>query len=529
MMSREIVEEESRRITRAAGIVGIATFLSRILGFVRDMVLARFFGATQAADAFFVAFRIPNLLRELFAEGSMSAAFIPVFTEYLTVKSKKEALRVASVAFTLLLVALSIIVLLGIAVAPLIVMAIAPGFVPYPEKFSLTIELTRIMFPYLLFIGLSAVAMGVLNSMRAFTSPALSPAMFNIIVIASIIIASVSLDNPIIGVAVGVVIGGIFQFFFQLPSLRSRGINLQFVFDIRHPGIRRIGTLMLPSFFGLAIMQINIFVSTILASYLAEGSVTYLYYGMRLIHFPLGIFGVALATAILPALSEQVSRNEFAKMKETFSFGLRFVTSITVPAAVGLIVLREPIVNLLFQRGKFDYIATVGTAEAVLFYSLGLWAFAGVRMVVSAFYSMQDTKTPVKAAAIAMIANIVLSIVLMFPLRHGGLALATSMASAINLGILIVVLRGRLGSIDGKNILKSLLKITVSSFIMGIWGWQFLRGDIWMIEGHYTEKALLLSVVLITSIGVYLLLLKVLKSEELSFLWRLVTRKRSDL
>ena len=361
-------QDETRSVVKAAGLIGVATFSSRILGFVRDMVLARIFGATPAADAFFVAYRVPNLLRELFAEGSMSSAFIPVFTEYQTLKSKRDAWELASAVFTTLLTIVTGITILGMIVASGIVWLLAPGFHDDPAKLGMTTLLTQIMFPYLVFISLAALAMGILNSLRAFAAPAFSPVFFNIFIIGCALFLSPMMAEPILGVAIGVVAGGAAQFAMQLPGLSLRGMLFGFRFKPSHPGVRRIGALMVPSLLGLSVTQINITVSTILASFFAGGP-TYLFYGMRLIQFPLGIFGVALATAILPTLSAQAARGALDELRTTLGFGLRMILFIILPAMLGLILLRQPIVHLFFEHGTFTAHDTAETAAggALLF------------------------------------------------------------------------------------------------------------------------------------------------------------------
>ncbi len=296
--------DEKKRITKAAGTMSIATLISRILGYVKDMILARYFGATGLSDTFFVAFRIPNLLRELFAEGSMSSAFIPVLTEYQTKKGHEEAKRLVRITFTFILIFVGVICLLGIIFAPSIVSAIAPGFLKTPEKFSLTVFLTRLMFPFLLFISLAALVMGALNTKRIFFMPALAPAMLNVTIIVTVLFFASRMQQPIIAVALGVALGGFVQFAFQVPSFFKNGYSLAPQYDFKHSGLKQMFILILPATMGMAVSQINIFVSTIFASFLPEGSVTYLYYSMRLMQFPIGIFGVAMGMAVLPSLSE---------------------------------------------------------------------------------------------------------------------------------------------------------------------------------------------------------------------------------
>ena len=517
--------DDKQHITKAAGLMSIATFISRILGYMKDMILAKFFGATGVADTFFVAFRIPNLLRELFAEGSMSSALIPVLTEYQTKQGMRETERLVRITFTFILIFVGLTCSLGIIFAPTIVTVIAPGFLNIPEKFSLTVLLTRVMFPFLLFISLAALAMGALNTRRVFFVPSLAPAMLNITIIAMVIILVPRMEQPIIAVALGVALGGFIQFAFQIPFLFKNGYSMLPEYNFGHPGLKKMSILILPATMGMAVSQINIFVSTILASFLPEGSITYLYYSMRLIQFPIGVFGVAMGMAVLPTLSEHAVKGEFGKLSDDFSFALRLLFFITVPAMIGLISLREPIVNILFQRGKFDYTATVGTAHALLFYSMGIWCIVGSRVITASFYSMQDTKTPVKVAMIALVANITLSIILMNPLKHGGLALANSIASGLNFTLLFLFLRKKLERIDTKRVLRSFAKTIFASSVMGLIGGMLLRSEIWHVHSNTLNKVFYLSGTIAICIGLYLILSYLLKSEEASYVVRMVKEK----
>lgn len=516
---------EDKKITKAAGVIGLATFLSRTLGLVRDIVIANSFGAKMAADAFYAAYRVPNLLRELFAEGSMSAGFVPVFTEYLTKKSKTEAKDLAKAVFTILIMILSAITLLGILLAPVIVRFIAPGFISDPEKYGLTVSLTRIMFPYLLFIGIAALAMGILNSLRSFLAPALSPVMFNVAIILSAFLLSPRLEYPIVGIAIGVTIGGAFQFLIQIPSLKKKDMVLKPSINPSHPEVKRIGALWLPFSMSSSVNMINNFIGSILASFLVTGSFTYLFYGMRFIHFPLGIFGIAVATAMLPTLSTYAAKGEKDALRDTLSFGLRLVFFITIPSMIGLIVLRVPIVNLILQRGEFDYTATLGTAQAVLYYAVGLWAFAGIKIVLQAFYSLQNTKAPVKIAVLGVISNLIFSLILMGPLKHGGLALANSLAAGLSLFLLTLILRKRIGRIDGTRILRSLQKIFLGSAFMGLIGWVVSQDEVWTVNGYHFYKIAILGGGILLSLFIYLGVMYLLKSEELSFLLGIVREK----
>lgn len=522
---------EQVKVAKAAGIVGAATLLSRVMGYFRDMAMSWAFGTGLAADAFYVAYRIPNLLRELLAEGSMSAAFIPVFTETLTRESKESARHLAGAVFARLLVLLLLLTVLGIIFAPYVVKVVAWGWAQnaQSDKYLLGVTLTRIMFPYLLFIGLAALAMGMLNSLRSFLTPALSPVMLNIWTICAIVLSIWFLKEPILGVAVGVVLGGLFQFLIQVPALRKQGMLMRPQFEPSHPGVKKIGSLALPVFVSSSVNQLNIFIGTIFASFLATGSITYLFYGMRFIHFPLGIFGIAIATAVLPTMSAQAARQETAEFRETLSLGLRLVFFIMFPAMAGLITLRVPIVKLLLEHGQFDQASTAGTASALLFYSVGLWAFAGVRIVSQGFYALQDTKTPVKIAVAALITNILLSAAFMSwtRLEHGGLALATSLAAMLNITLSTLFLKKKIGRMDGRRILLSLLRIVPASIAMGAIGWWVSVQPVWLLTGSTIAKAGLLTSGMIVSVAFYVLVMWMLKSEELAFLWSVVRKKRN--
>ena len=429
-------------------------------------MIAWFFGAGFSSDAFIAAFRIPNLLRRLFAEGSLSSAFIPVFMEYVIKQGEDEAFHLARSAFRLLSVLLVIVTICGILFSPWIVRLIAPGF--SADKLSLTIILTRLMFPYIFFIGMVALCMGILNVLGHFAAPALAPVLLNLSIIGSVFFISPFMKPPVIGLGIGVLIGGILQLLLQLPVLIQKGFYFWEKAKMIHPGIKRVGVLMLPVILGGAVYQINILVGTLLASLLDQGSVTYLYFADRLVQFPLGVFAIATATAVLPSLSRQAATGDLNTLKDTFAHALKLVFFITIPASVGLIILREPIIALLFQRGEFDAQATRLTAQALLYYAMGLWAFSAVRIIVATFFALQDTKTPLKVAGVSILANIVLGIVLMRPLAHGGLALATSLASMMNLVLLLGALRTRLGALGWKNISFSVCRSMVCSVIMGV-------------------------------------------------------------
>jgi putative peptidoglycan lipid II flippase len=356
---------EQRNIARAAGLMSAATMISRVLGYVRDMVIAFYLGATQISDAFFLAFRIPNLLRELFAEGSTASAVIPVLTEYEGT-DRAEAARLVRIAFGFVVVVSGAVTVLGVVFAPQIVSVIGSGFTS-EAQISLTVTLTRMMFPFLFFISLASVAMGALNTRRVFFVPAVAPAFLNICIIAMTFTIAVQYGRPVMGAALGVSLGGLVQFLVQVPLMKRHGYRLMPLINFNHPGLRKILKLVLPMTFTISVSQIYVLVASIIATYLPEGSITYLFYSMRLIHFPIGVFGVAMGMAVLPSLSAHAHRGDIMSVKEDFSFSLRLLFFITVPAMAGLIALREPIINLLFQHGNvWDYTATKKTGQALL-------------------------------------------------------------------------------------------------------------------------------------------------------------------
>ena len=516
--------EEQRAVARAAGLISLATLLSRILGLVREMVIGMVFGAGRAADAFVVAFRIPNLLREMLAEGAMSAAFVPVFTEHATRRSREETLELLQATFTVLLLILCVVTLLGVWAAPWLVPLLAPGFVEIPEKFALTVHLTRIMFPFLLFMGLAALSMGVLNALRSFSAPALAPAVLNLCVIAAALWLAPRLEEPIVGLALGQLIGGAMQFAIQLPSLRRNGMLYRLRWALP-PGLKRVGRLFFPFALGLSVRQVNLVVSNILASLLPEGSPAYLYYGMRLIHFPLGVFGVALGTAILPVLSAQAARQDGEALRDTFSYGLRLLLTLTLPAMVALMTLSVPMVSLIYQRGAFDAAATLGTAQAVFYYAVGLWAFAGVSVAVRGFYAMQEVWTPVKVAVVAVGVNAAASLLLMGPLAHGGLALGNAAASAVHFLLLLWFLRRQWGRIHGRRLVIATLRVAVACVPLALLGGWASTWPLWLEPGRGLEKLLGFASVAGAGILAYGALLHAMGSPELREIRNLLRRR----
>ncbi len=460
-------------VVNTATSVSSATLISRVLGYTRDMLIANFFGASMVADAFFVAYKIPNLLRRLLGEGSLSTSFIPVYTEYLTNRTEEESQKLIKAVFGAFTVLFIILTVAGIIFAPQIVRVIAPGFADSHQQLQLTVLLTRIMFPFLMAIGLGAITLGILNSWRKFFLPAVAPSMLSISEILFILFLTPFMEPPIKALAIGVVVGGFSQFAVQAVPIIKRH-SIMPVINLKHPGLRRIIRLMLPAAIGLAVFQVNSLVDTICATMLDPGSVSFLYYGNRLVQFPLALFGTAVATVALPMMSENAARKQMTELKDTFSFSLRSISFLILPAAVGLIIFGEPIVRLLFQRGEFTSAHTSQTSWVLIFYSTGLIFFAGVKVATSAFHSLQDTKTPVIVASAAMILNVGLNLTVVFvePVKNyfaaGGLALATSIASALNFILLVIIFRYRNGLIGGKRITKSVFSHIFASAVLGI-------------------------------------------------------------
>jgi putative peptidoglycan lipid II flippase len=460
-------ERESNGVIKAAGVVGGATFVSRVLGLVRDAVMAYLFGATLTADAFYVAFRIPNLIRQLFGEGALAASFVPVYTNILEKDGAEEASRFADGLFTLLVAILAVLSAALVLFAPLVVRFVAWGFAPDSEVFRQTVVLTRWLSPYLLLICVAALGMGILNAHRHFLAPAVAPAMLNVSIISFALLISPRLDNPILGVAWGVLAGGVLQVLIQCPPLRNRGIMPRFSRSVASPGVRRVAVMMGPAALGVAVYQVNMLVDTLLASFLPTGSITYLWYGNRMMQFPLGVFGIALATAALPTLSTQYSEGRTGDFTRTVSLSIGLTAFIGIPAALGLISLREPVIATLFGRGAFGVHDVSGAASALLYYSIGLPFFISVKILGRAFFAMEDTRIPFGAAAVAMVANVVLNLLLMGPMLHSGLALATSLSSVLNFGILAAVFSGRVdGSWAGGRLAGEIMKSLVSAIVM---------------------------------------------------------------
>lgn len=453
-------------------IMSIATFFSRIAGLVREQTFAYLFGAGAATDAFNVAFRIPNLLRDLFAEGALSAAFIPTFNSILAKDGKAKAFKLTNLTFCAIFIVVGILTLLGIAFSPLIVSTMAPEFVNNPEKFEMTVTMTRIMFPFLLAVSWAAISMGILNSMGNFFVPAIAPVFLNLsMILAGWFICPIAqkYDYPAItGMAIGAMIGGLIQFAVQLPSLFRYGYRFKWELDFKDPGIRRIIKLIIPGTIGLAATQINLAISTILATSCGNGAVSWLSYAFRIMQLPLGLFGVAIAQATLPLISRQAASDDKSAMKETITSSIRLSSFINLYAFFAIIVLAEPMVKIIFQHGRFTPEDTLATALALKAYAVGLLFFSLIKIMGPAFYTLNETKTPVIASIIAVIVNITLNLALIKPLGYWGLALGTSIGAIFNAGILFIMLQKRLGSFSQSGIIKAMAKICIATGTAGL-------------------------------------------------------------
>ena len=516
---------ERKGILKAAGVLGSATMLSRIMGMLRDMVVARLFGAGMATDAFFAAFQIPNMLRRFFAEGALTAAFVPIFSEALVQEGKERARELANLCFTLLTMVVALITLLGILFSPQIITLMFPGFMASPGKFELTVLLNRIMFPYLFFISLVALCMGILNTVRHFFTPAISTVFLNIAMIFSALLLQPFFQYPITALAVGVLIGGLLQLFLQLPVLWRKGFTIVPRFDFKDARLRRIVLLMLPATVGVGVYYLNITVGNILASLLPQGSVSYLYYAQRLFEFPQGVFTVSVAQAVLPAMSRQAAEGNLAAMKDSLNYGIRLTLFITIPALVGLMVCAEPLMSLLFMGGAFDYTMVRQSALALSLYALGLSCVALVRVLAPAFYALKDTRTPVITAFISFVLNLGFSLWLMGPLKHGGLALASSLSALANMALLLWLLRSKVGLLGGSRIIRTTCSSVCASLPMGLTTW-WLSGMLdWSLPGQKLLKALVLLGIVLAAVTIYGAFSRLLRSEEATELLGLLKRK----
>jgi putative peptidoglycan lipid II flippase len=467
--------DRNRRLLRSTMAVALPTLMSRVLGYMRDMLQAFHLGTGRSADAFTMAYLIPNLLRRLTGEGAMTAAFVPVFTEQKKEKKKEELWKFANAFFFDLTLIMTAIALLGILFSPFLVKVIAPGFKQIEGKWELTTALTQIMFPYVFLISLAALAMAILNSFHKFFVPAFTPVLFNLSIITAAVFFARSAEEPAFVFAAGVVVGGLLQLAIQIPFLWKKGMRFKFGLTFRHPAVRKVVRLMIPGIFGAGIYQINIFISRMIASTLEEGSVSSLYYSSRIQELTLGLFSIALSIALLPTFSELSAQRDFPGIKRTLNFSFKLIFLVTFPAMAGLLVLNRPIIQVLYERGVFDASSTAMSASCLFFFAFGLPVISGVKILAPAFYSLKDTKTPVIIAFFVMLVYISLSFLLMKPLRVGGIALALSISSVLNFTLLFYFLEKKIGRINKRPIAKTALLSACSAFVMGAAVWFFMQ------------------------------------------------------
>lgn len=453
--------------------------ISRILGFIRDAVFAQIFGVNANTDVFFVAFKIPNFLRRLFAEGAFSQAFVPVLSDYKE-KGSKEALKQfidrTAGALALTLMAVTII---GMIAAPLLIMAFAPGFSWQGGQQELAAQMLRITFPYLFFISSVAFASGILNIYSKFAVPAFTPVFLNLCLIAAAIWLAPLLDEPIVALAWGVFAAGVVQLLFQFPALMRLGLLPRPVFGFKDPGVKRIMKLMLPAIFGVSVTQINLLLDTLLASFLAVGSISWLYYSDRLVEFPLGVFGVALGVVILPKLSKSHANDDTEAFSHALDWGLRCVLLIGLPASIGLFLLAEPMISTLFQYQQFGHFDVLMASRSLMAYSLGLMGFILIKILVPGFTSRKDMKTPVRFGIYAMCANMLLNIIFIIPLAHAGLALATSIGAFFNASLLLKKLLKDKIYHPGKGWLLFIIRIVIANATMAYLLYRYVDADLW--------------------------------------------------
>lgn len=527
---------QSEQVARSAGIVSIAILMSRITGLLREMVMAQKFGAGFVYDAFLLGFRIPNLARDLFAEGALSSAFVPTFTAYLARGEKKEAARLSNLVATAIIVLVGAFCLIGVVFSPALVGLLAPGFSAVPGKFALAVYMTRIMFPFLLLVALAAQAMGVLNANDIYGVPAMASTFFNISAVACGLGLGFWLGpyiglSPIAGMAYGVVLGGAVQLIWQLPSLARAGFAFRPDFGWSHPGLQQIFRLMLPAILGNAAVQINVMVNTNLASRLSDplrgpdGPVSWLAYAFRFMQLPLGLFGVAFASAMLPSVARSAASENYEEFRKTLSRSLGMVFLLTIPSSVGLVVLGRPIIGAIFQGGKFEVYDTHQTAIALSCYAVGLVGYASTKVLNPSFYALADARTPMLVSLLSILVNFSVAIVLLhvFHLGIAALALSTSTVAVVACLMLFELLRRRLGGVEGRYLVHKFNRIVCASLLMALPVWLVdLQMRHWFGESRWADIADLFVAIPI-GLTAFVLALRLLKVDDAGFAFQVFT------
>ncbi|HHT62834.1 MAG: murein biosynthesis integral membrane protein MurJ [Bacillota bacterium] len=522
---------KNTRVVKAAGLLMATMMVSRILGYLRDVIIYAQFGQNRITDAYNAAFSIPDFLYMLLVGGALSSSFIPVFSSYIATGKEKEGWEVASIVLTVIMALLVVGIAIGYIYTPELILILVPGF--NPQAMDLTIFLTRIMFLQVVFMSLSGISMGILNSYQHFTAPAIGSVLYNLGIIIFGVLLGDTIESlwpgyGIAGFSIGVVMGAAANFFVQVPSLIKVGLRFRLNFNIFHPGVIKLGKLMLPVLVGLSVSQINLFVNQNLASSLSAGGLAALHTGQRLMQLPIGIFGIAIAVAVFPTLTGQAARQEREQFKKTFSLGLRSVVFITLPCAVGLAVLRVPIIRFMFEfpGSKFTHEATLATAYALLYYCIGLAAYSAIHVLSRVFYALQNTLTPVLVGAFAIGVNIVLSILLVQPMAQGGLALAYSLAGIFNMIALMWMLRRKIGPLNGWQTLVSFVQTLFASTIMGVVCFYTSKfsASLWGIESKLGQ---LIQVSLSIGVGVlvFSLIAVIFRMEEAEMVFGILKRR----
>lgn len=516
-----------KHLIKSTTIISLSTVLSRILGFIRIMIIARFLGTGMLADAFFAGFGIPNMLRRLMGEGSLSAGLVPVFTESLEKNTKEDTNLLMSSFLWLVLITSILIAIIVIIFAPFLVRIIVPGFISSPEKLELTIKITRWLVPYLIFVGVSSCTIGMLHSYKHFFIPAISSAVFNLGFIISSLYLGIIFNQPLKGIIIGVLLGGFMQVLIQWPMLVNLGFKIKFV--LWHQSIKRILKIIGPAIFALAVMEINIAITKIFASsesLAGKGAISILFYANRLLELPMGIFAVAISTAILPTLSSQFIEGDIEKVKLTIVNAFRYSLFIVIPATVGLIVLRVPIIRLLFERGAFGPNATHDTALALVFYSLGILGYVGVKIIIPVFYSLKDTFTPAKIALLILVISVLMDFILVRFMKFSGLALSISISNFIQFGLLIIFLKNKIGPLGLKKIFMPFIKVVMISFVMGTICYMLI---------NFMEKNLVLNLInqifevgvcIAASVIIFVVLSYIFKLKEMEIISEIISKKR---
>jgi putative peptidoglycan lipid II flippase len=548
-----------RSIARSAGIVGLAVMGSRILGLVREQVFAAFFGPSFANDAFIIAFRIPNLLRDLFAEGALSAAFVTTFAQTQTKRGEREAWRLANLVNNGLIIVLSVVVIAGIIFAPQIVnLLIEPTRVPTdPVKAELTLQLaikmTRILFPFLLMVSLAAVAMGVLNTKERFGVPASASTLFNVgAIIGGLTFAYIFAPDyismaaraliqqqrfaqdemgaaqAIIGMAIGTLVGGMMQWLIQVPSLRQVGYRWQPIVSFRDEGVRQVMRLMAPAIIGSAALQVNVLVNTTFASSLGEGSISWLSFAFRLIYLPIGMFGVAISTATLPVTSRAAAHDNLDEFRRTIASSLRLTFLLTIPSAVGLIVLARPIVALIYQHGYFTAYHTEQTAIALAYNAIGLTAYSAVRVLAPSFYALKETRVPMLASLVSIVINYLVAKLTVdyLGIGHRGLALSISVVAFVNFLLLFFFMRRRLSGLESRGLFITFAKVTLAAGVMGAVCWLVSRTiEAWLGTASLLARVVDVGSAIVIGMLVFYVVARLLGVQELQQMTAALQRK----